>query len=718
MFKRTASIKTTIFFVSAGSIVILIGVYSLLFGKSLADSIKERGFLEVNQKVSISASKIDGILHAQLELANSYADLLTHPDLDTAKYCFFSMVASRLSFDSNIYDIYYATAKGPQDGGHFADPNWVPPEDYDWTKRSWFLLASTNIKNGVATPIIDEPYIDADSGKMVFTFARAALKDNKLVAVAAIDIFATTMNEIINALKPTPSARVYLINQDALYLTHEDTEKLMQSSFIADNALEKLQSYVLAQESATLLFNNGKSYLVSIPLSNAPWHLVVIGNSIDILKELIQKRGLIYGVPIAGIIIAILIIIFLINPSLNHIKQVAKGIADIAQGGGDLTKTLAILSKDEVGELAYNFNQFLLFMDALLLQINETSLKLRKVAENTSSETVNSVEIIETVSKDLLNLEQQFRKQTEDLNKLVTTTNAFFEGYKELQDKLIDQSASVEETAAAMTEISKTMSNVASLGKRGQNINEELAEKVKVSTATINELITVIGNIGKRSEAIASFAEVIAEIAERTNLLAMNAAIEAAHAGDAGKGFGVVADEIRKLAESSNEETNAITETIRDISSTIEQGIQLSRSVEVELSNMIEAVEQSKIVSVEISGATEEEAKGGEEILKALKTISDVNRIVKEKISSQSQELQIIKTILQTTEENNSAVISSLKQQISEIKNLVELSQTIQSNMLTVKQEAEQLSAIMNRFKLSTKTEIDENNTLIEEHNN
>lgn len=715
MFKRTASIKTTIFIVSAGSIVALIGLFSLLFGKSLADSIRERGFLEVNQKVSISASKIDSILYAHMELVNVYADLLTHSDLETAKLCFLSAVASRLAVDTNIYDIYYATAAGPRDGGYFADPDWVPPEDYDWTERSWFILASANIKDGVAAPIIDEPYIDADSGKMVFTFARATVKDNELVAVVAADIFATTMNEIISTLKPTPSAKVFLINQDALYLTHDDTEKLMNSNFITDYAFEKLQTKILTQEPTTLLFNNGKSYLVSVPLVNVSWHVVVVGDSIDILKELLEKRGLIYGVPIVGVVLAILIIIFLINPSLKHIKQVAKGIADIAQGGGDLTKTLSILSKDEVGELAYNFNQFLLFLDTLLLQINETSIKLKEVAAHTSSETADSAETIETISKDLLKLEQQFHTQTEELRKLVATANAFFDEYKELQDKLIDQSASVEETAAAMTEISKTMSNVASLGKRGQTINEELAEKVKASTATINELITVIGDIGKRSETIASFAEIIAEIAERTNLLAMNAAIEAAHAGDAGKGFGVVADEIRKLAESSNEETNAIAATIHDISSTIEHGIQLSRSVEVELSTMIEAVEQSKIVSVEISGATEEEAKGGEEILKALKTISDVNKIVKEKISLQSQDLQAIRFILQNTEQNNSTVITILKQQVGEIKNLSELAQTIQTNMVTVQQEAEQLSAIMNRFTLSTNIATEGNNSEIAE---
>ncbi|HRS65514.1 MAG TPA: methyl-accepting chemotaxis protein [Spirochaetia bacterium] len=707
MFKRAASIRTTIFVVVLGSIFLLVSVFSLLFGKSLSDSIKERGFLDVEQKVAVSAKEIDGIIKSHMELVSAYADIFMHDDFKTATACFFSSVKSRLAHDTEIYDIYFATAQGPNAGGYFGDAtNWVPPEDYDWTKRSWFVLASAAIENDIPLPVIDEPYIDADTQKMVFTVARATTRNNTLLTVTAIDIFAETMNEIVSSLKPTESAKVYLIHKDGLYLTNENVAKLMEASFIKEYALDQYEKTILAHEPATFLFNGGKSYLVSVPLANAHWYLIAVGNSSDILIELIRKRGLIYGVPIISIILSIIIIGILINPSMKHIKQVAQGIADIARGGGDLTKTVSILSKDELGELAYNFNQFLLFMDALLLQINETSEKLKIIAENTNQETFNSSKTFEIVTKDLSNLEQQFHKQTEDLNRLVTTSKSFFEGFKELQEKLIDQAASVEETAAAMTQISKTMGNVAQLGKRGQDINEKLAEKVKSSTTTINELINVIGDIGKRSEAIASFAEVIAEIAERTNLLAMNAAIEAAHAGDAGKGFGVVADEIRKLAESSNEETNAIAETIQDISSTIEEGINLSRSVEVELSSMIEAVEQSKIVSVEISGATEEEAKGGEEILKALKTISDVNKIVKDTIASQTDDLHSIESTLQITQENNSAVITSLKQQITEINNLAELANMIQENMQTVKDEAEQLSAIMKRFKLSTKTEM------------
>lgn len=709
MFKRTASIKTTIFVIVLGFIFLLVSTFSLLFGKSLSDSIKERGFLAVEQKVTVSGAELDGLIKSRMELVSAYADIFLYEDFKTATACFLTSVTSRIANDTGIYDIYFGTAKGPKEGGYFGDPKWVPPEDYDWTQRSWFILASNSINNGLPIPVIDEPYIDAETQKMVFTVARATMSNNKLVTVTAIDIFAETMNDILSALKPSESAKVFLIHKDGLYLTNEDPGKLMEASFIKEYGLDQYEKTILSKEPATFLFNAGKSYLVSVPLTSAPWYLVAVGNSDDILIELIRKRGFIYGVPIISTVLAILIIVMLINPSMNHIKKVTRGIAEIAQGGGDLTKTIAILSKDEVGELAYNFNQFLLFMDALLLQINETSEKLKDIAENINQETSNSAKTFETVTKDLSNLEQQFHTQTEVLNKLVSTSKAFFEGYKELQEKLIDQSASVEETAAAMTQISKTMGNVALLGKRGQDINEKLAEKVKVSTSTINELITVIGNIGKRSEAIASFAEVIAEIAERTNLLAMNAAIEAAHAGDAGKGFGVVADEIRKLAESSNEETNAIAETIRDISSTIEEGINLSRSVEIELSSMIEAVEQSKIVSIEISGATEEEAKGGEEILKALKTISDVNKIVKDKITSQTNDLRSIDSTLQITQQNNSAVITSLKQQITEINNLAELAKTIQSNMHSVKEEADQLSAIMKRFKLSTKTEFLDN---------
>ncbi len=706
MFKRTASIKTTIFAIVLGSIFLLVTVFSLLFGKSLSDSIKERGFLDVTQKVTVSAAEIDGLIKSRMELVSAYADIFLYDDFKVATACFFSSVSSRIANDTGIYDIYFATAKGPKEGGYFGDPNWIPPDDYDWTQRSWFLLASNANSNGLPVPVIDEPYIDADTKKMVFTVARATIRNNTLIAVTAIDIFAETMNEILDSLKPTGSAKVYLIHKDGLYLTNENPDKLMAASFIKEYTLDQYEKTILSGKPEMFLFDSDKSYFVSVPLASAPWYLVAVGNSNDILIELIRKRGLIYGVLIISVILAIIIIVILINPSMKHIKQVALGIAEIAQGGGDLTKTVSILSKDEVGELAYNFNQFLLFMDALLFQINETSEKLKEIAENTNQETFNSTKTFETVTKDLSELEQQFHKQTEDLNRLVTTSKSFFESYKELQDKLIDQSASVEETAAAMTQISKTMGNVAQLGKRGQDINEKLAEKVKTSTSTINELITVIGDIGKRSEAIASFAEVIAEIAERTNLLAMNAAIEAAHAGEAGKGFGVVADEIRKLAESSNEETNAIAETIRDISSTIEQGINLSRSVEIELSSMIEAVEQSKIVSIEISGATEEEAKGGEEILKALKTISDVNKIVKDTIASQTNDLHSIESTLQVTQQNNNVVITSLKQQIAEINNLAELAKVIQNNMETVKEEAEQLSAIMKRFKLSTKTEV------------
>jgi len=690
------SITLKIMLLVSLSAVLIALAFSLFTSNSVTRTVYQRGEAELTLRLQEGALDFRVWLTSKADSLLAYTDIFSHPNYEAAAMLFLAATGQRGQRDPEIYSIYFGPAQNRNSGGVFLDSSgWEPGPEYDWTSREWFTEAVS--KAGL---VYSEPYIDADTGELVFSISFPVYKDTQLLGVAGADIFMTTIVNLISELRPTPSARTYMVNQDDLYITHEDLGKILEADFFEETGIVTNKTGIRENSHSTSFLTDQNRYLATLLIPELSWHLFAYGNLDDIIGDLQQSRLLLVGFAALVTFLSILIAFIVVAAPARYIRSVAQGIATIAEGGGDLSRKLSVRSRDEIGELAYHFNNFIDYLSGLIGQIIEVSDHLKQVSDDTRKASVRVANGID-ISVDTLDAAiERVRNEAADFDNTTRRLNQFFDQYGTLQTQLLSQSASVEETAAAMVQISRTMDNVAGLGQRGQDLTVVLNNSARKSAGAVDQLALVMQDIGKRSETIGEFTKVIGEIAERTNLLAMNAAIEAAHAGESGKGFAVVADEIGKLAESSNTESTEISKLVAEIFESIATGIKASHTVQVDITTLIESVDQTGSISAEICSATAEEAKGGEEILKALQIIREANTDIKGIVSSQLEDVESIRSSVGTLKQENDSVAATVELQGRELRELSEKVHTFKEHMDEVASRAERLACIMANFSL------------------
>jgi len=374
---------------------------------------------------------------------------------------------------------------------------------------------------------------------------------------------------------------------------------------------------------------------------------------------------------VAGVLAATLITLNIAKP----IVKVAATLKDIAQGEGDLTRTVDIHSSDEVGDLAKYFNQTLEKIKHLVIIIKGEAKKLSDIGNDLSHNMNQTAAAVNEITANIQSIKGRVINQSAS----VTETNATMEqvtvNISKLNGNVEKQSQNVSQASAAIEEMVANISSVTeTLVKNGDNV-KTLQEASEVGHSGLQEVATDIQEIARESEGLLEINSVMENIASQTNLLSMNAAIEAAHAGEAGKGFAVVADEIRKLAESSSEQSKTIGNVLKKIKESIDK---ITRSTETVL-NRFEAIDTNvRTVSQQeanIRNAMEEQGQGSKQILDGIENVTEITRNVK----SGSDEM-----------------LTGAQEVIKESKNLEKATQEITSGMNEMATGADQINAAVN----------------------
>ncbi|MCC7147383.1 MAG: methyl-accepting chemotaxis protein [Phycisphaeraceae bacterium] len=381
----------------------------------------------------------------------------------------------------------------------------------------------------------------------------------------------------------------------------------------------------------------------------ADLHAQTAAQTVDSGLAVTQRAQMLAGVAVGlGIVLAIGLGLLTTRAITRPLHDIVARIRDIAQGEGDLTKRVVVQSKDELGELGTWFNTFVQKIHDIIAEVIRSS---REVAGASTQIAASSEEMAAGL-----------RAQTSQVNQISDAIEKMNQSVRQVADQSSQAAARADESGQVATE-------------GGQVVSQTIEDMAAINQAVSGSAASV-GELGKRSAQIGKIVEVINDIADQTNLLALNAAIEAARAGEHGRGFAVVADEVRKLADRTTKATEEIAQSITAI-----QG-ETSQAVE------------------RMTAATAQVQTGAERATQAGQSLQQI-------VGKARQVADMIQAIAQAAEEQSSAseqVIQNVESINAVSKQSAEGAQQAAAAAAHLSNKAEQLRSLVSQFKLAEQT--------------
>lgn len=533
--------------------VCLLCLFTLVTSTSISYYISYRALSQQFKENAITASEkyteqLNGWLVSQGKMIQEMANDLEHYNNYNIDNLFSYFQAKQ---KPNPYILcYYA---GFNDKRFISGDGWIPDASYDCTQRDWYKQSLSS--NGL---IYTPPYLDVTTKKMVITIATPIRKENKIIGVVGADIYVDYLTKIVQDAKIGQNSYAFLIDNNGDFIVHPKKElqpnekevqnvlKVLNGSYkdMGSNVLNKKEGISIIKD-----YDGVEKYFAYSPIKSNGWYFGFAIPSNELRKPLYNLIvgfiiSLLLSITIAYILIKIFVV-RLVKPIIK-LKHHTQLVSD-----GDLTHRVQIENEDEIGQLANEFNK----MVDDLKKIIENIFNTYEIVKSMSNDVKDKSTIIHNASQTISDVSQSLANETENLNYNINNG-------KEIQENFAVQIDSITCSINAIKKDSNITTQIIRDGMESLKGLKLIEAKDIVQSQKIYEIIDAFNYSAAN---INNMTEVISSIAAQTNMLALNASIEAARAGDAGRGFAVVADEVRKLAEQSSEAAGRINDVVNKI---------------------------------------------------------------------------------------------------------------------------------------------------------
>ncbi len=512
----------------------------------------------------------------------------------------------------------------------------------------------TALANGAPLQLKGKPYIEGpvNTGKdyiqdpalsavnnavLMFMSVPVYNTDGKAIGCVVSVIKGNVLNEIALAIDVIDDNHPMIVNTTTGEIiakgTKEEEERLNLSELDSSSKLVEIIGKVCKRENGIETYIDpitGKNKIACyIPVEGYDWAVFCAAPYEAFFGDLINLRQFIAGITILEILIALIVGIIVINVTINPLKKLQTSITDIASGSADLTKRIENPTNNEIGDVVKGFNQFTEKLHSIMSELKDSKDDLVSAGTTLQACTTDTYAAITEINANIQSVHGQITNSGESVIQTATAINEIAANIISLEKMIENQSLEVTKASAAVEEMIGNISSVnKSVDLMAQSFGELYERTIEGSRLqlTVNEKID---GIRSQSETLQDANQAIASIAAQTNLLAMNAAIEAAHAGEAGKGFSVVADEIRKLSETSTKESNKIGTQLEGIKNSIEEVVAISVQSSSSFNLVTEKIKDTDSLVQQIKGSMDEQNAGSMEINQALHVMNDSTSEVK-----------------------------------------------------------------------------------------
>lgn len=478
---------------------------------------------------------------------------------------------------------------------------------YDPRSRPWYKQSM--LEQGM---VLIGPYEDRTSKEMTFTIARPLQQQGVTTGIIGADLQLKALFNEITGFESGENSQLFLLNEQGLIIAHQDKNyqlkpiNTLYSSIQPERALELSASGVLAEVETA----QGTKLIRLIKIDQSSWLLGVEVDKDTEMSAFMHTLQLQIALSLGIFIAVILSVTLLVKVQLKDLTTVGRALSYIAKGEGDLTKRIETRSTDEVGQVAKDFNHFVKSLHTIITKLEHSATDLGLQSNVIADKTEQ-------------NSQKIYRQQSE------TSQVA------DSVDQLTQSSHQISDHVQATQQQVLTTLHLGEDGIEQAEKGQRSAKKLANNLQTARE---VVQQLNSNAQGISGILNTIEEIAEQTNLLALNAAIEAARAGEAGRGFAVVADEVRNLSQRTSQSTNEIQHVMESVqSASLEATALMQNSSDLALASMqdaqqsqdmlaqiVSAVQKINALAEQISTAAEQQSALSQEIGRNTSTIRSV----------------------------------------------------------------------------------------------
>ncbi|WP_461246158.1 methyl-accepting chemotaxis protein [Treponema sp. R6D11] len=537
-----------------------------------------------------------------------------------------SIIESLLPTVDAVFEIYYGTLISRFNGGNFiCATDWDPYRDspvWDQIKRPWFI---TSMQSPDKT-VITEPYEDTSTGQMCVSMVRTVRDKGNIIGVVGTDVYLDVLTKIVIDRTITKDGNTFIIDNQGTFVVYKDPSRVMKED---DNFFKKEGKSLKDLIGSDInIIIEGNTYWGSMPVSGMDWHIITTGSTDEFYVDFWRNVFIVILISVAIVLIAIFVSLrfskILTHPIISLI-EVLKSVSN-----GDLSRKVTVKSNDEIGNLVDYFNHTI---ENIRNLIGTIKYKINAMTNTGHELTVNinkTSKSVDHISANFDGMKGKMGKQEKSAAEASKSVQGIKNNIEKLNKLIASQVESINTSSSAVEQMTANINSVTkTLIENSKNVNT-LTEASENGKTGLQLVAQEIQGIAKDSEGLLQINSLMNSIASQTNLLSMNAAIEAAHAGEAGRGFAVVADEIRKLAETSGKQSKTTATMLKKIKTSIDNITKSSNEVLERFGAIDSSVKTVSQHEQNILNAMEEQEEGGKQILEAIGNLKDISVSVKE----------------------------------------------------------------------------------------